>query len=49
LPAVRFPIPPALEIAAHKGGLHNHIIPPQRIGYFMPNISVIAVLNINSS
>src|SRR5512143_2801065 len=49
LPAVRFPIPPALETAAHRGGLHSHIMAPQIIGYLRPNSSVMAVLNMGSS
>jgi hypothetical protein len=41
------PIPPALETAAQNRGLHSHIMAPQIMGYLMPNISVMAVLNIN--
>jgi len=37
-----------LEIAAQRDGLHSHIIAPQIMGYLIPNISVIAVLNMNS-
>jgi hypothetical protein len=42
------PIPPALDTAAQNRGLHSHIMAPQMMGYFMPNISVMAVLNINN-
>src|SRR5271169_746007 len=48
-PAVRLPIPPALDTAAHSFGLHKYIIAPQMMGYWIPNISVIPVLNMRFS
>jgi len=39
-------MPPAFEMAAQNFGVHSHIMAPQRMGYRMPNISVMAVLNI---
>jgi hypothetical protein len=40
-------MPPALDMAAQSRGLQIHIIAPQRMGYRIPNISVMAVLNMN--
>jgi len=40
-------MPPALEMAAQKPGLQSHIMAPQIMGYLIPNISVMAVLNMN--
>jgi hypothetical protein len=36
-------------MAAQNLGLHSHIMAPQIMGYLMPNISVMEVLNIFSS
>ncbi|OPY12952.1 MAG: hypothetical protein A4E67_00030 [Syntrophaceae bacterium PtaB.Bin038] len=36
-------MPPASETAAHSGGLHSHIMAPQRMGCRIPNIPVIRV------
>jgi hypothetical protein len=40
-------MPPALETAAQKPGLQSHIMAPQIMGYLIPNISVMAVLNMS--
>jgi hypothetical protein len=40
-------MPPALDMAAQSRGLQSHIIAPQMMGYRIPNISVMAVLNMN--
>jgi hypothetical protein len=36
-------MPPALEMAAQNFGLQIHIMAPHIMGYFTPNISVMAV------
>ena len=42
-------MPPAFETAAQSGGLQSHIMAPQRMGYWIPNISVIRVLIMGAS
>jgi hypothetical protein len=37
------PIPPALETAATISGVLIQLIPDRKIGYWIPNISVILV------